>query len=381
MMEEKKELVLKINAKGQNGLSKNQQLFNNLTRQIELLEHDLINEGAKLTKLMQLHAKKVYPLHPDIAHARLQLALTLDKATWTNKFTKKQTETICETILELCDDAFKVVEPDAEQEALYDKWSESSYREELEQDKSESKEEFTGFMNETFGVEVDMENFDESPEGFDRFQEEMKEQLERERQKQAYHDNKKSKKQLARENELKAEEELKNKSLRTIYIALAKILHPDTEPDAEKKAEKEELMKKVTVAYDQKDLPTLLRLEMEWVHETAEHLEKLTDAKLKIYISTLQQQVTDLESERAGLCYHPRYAQISDYAHLSEKYAMKRIAAEAKQLQGVFTELNNLITAFGKPSAKADIATFCNDFCQARAEEYDRNIWNDVQPY
>jgi hypothetical protein len=45
---------------------------------------------------------------------------------------KNQTEDIRETILELCNDAFNSIEPNEEQEALYDKWSETSYKEELE---------------------------------------------------------------------------------------------------------------------------------------------------------------------------------------------------------------------------------------------------------
>jgi len=380
-MEEKNKLVLKINAKGQKVLSKNQQLFNSLTKRIEALENEIIRENQKLTNLLQLHGKKIHPLHTNIATARLKLAVTLDQSTWEKKFTKNQTEDIRESILELCNEAFNCIEPDQEQEALYDKWSETSYKEELEQEKSESKEEFVDFISDMFGMDVDIDDIDDGPEGFARFQEKMKDNFERDQQKQEYHNHKKSKKEHAKEEALKAEEELKNKSIRSIYITLAKILHPDTEPDTAKKSEKEELMKKVTVAYEQKDLPTLLKLEMEWVHKTSEHLEKLTEDKLKIYISTLRHQAAELESEKAGLCYHPRYSQISDYAHLSEKYAIKKIATEGQQLKTVLDELNWLCVSFAKPNGKSAIVNFCKELCQAKSDDDYMDIWGGFQPY
>ena len=50
---------------------------------------------------------------------------------------------------------------------------------------------------------------------------------------------KKTKKQLEAEEISKIQEELKNKNLRSVYLSLAKILHPDSETDPDLKAEKE----------------------------------------------------------------------------------------------------------------------------------------------
>ena len=46
-------------------------------------------------------------------------------------------------------------------------------------------------------------------------------------------------------------------------MSLAKMLHSDLETDETLKLEREELMKKVTAAYQDKDLNTLLKLEIE----------------------------------------------------------------------------------------------------------------------
>ena len=132
-------------------------------------------------------------------------------------------------------------------------------------------------------------------------------------------------------------------------------------------------MKKVTVAYDQKDLTTLLKLEMEWVHKTSEHLEKLTEDKLKIYISTLKQQVMELQNERMQMVYHPRYEPIHDYVRLSENYAVNKISKDGKELKSIMDSLNEHILFFRRPDAKKSIVKFCKDYCEPE-DDYD-DIW------
>ena len=373
-MEERKDKVLKIKASGQKVLSKNQQLFNSLTQRIEFLEKDIVLEEKRLTRLLQVYSKKVQPFEKSVAQTRLDLAFTIDKSTLSHKFTKKQLSDIGDTIVQLCDDAFSEMEPTPEQEALYDKWADIPFQDEIDMDLSETKDVFSNLINDLFGVDIDMDGFEPGSEGFQDLEEKIRAQMEGARQnQQQQRPRKKTKKQQEKEDALKAEEELKTKSIRSIYITLAKILHPDTETDDEKKLEKEELMKKVTVAYDQKDLTTLLKLEMEWVHKTSEHLEKLTEDKLKIYISTLKQQVMELRNERMQLAYHPRYEPIIEYVRLSENYAVNKISKDGKEMKSILDSLNEHILFFKRPEAKKSIVKFCKDYCEPE-EDY-RDIW------
>ena len=373
-MEESKDKVLKIKATGQKVLSKNQQLFNSLTKRIEFLEKDIVLEEKRLTRLLQVYCKKIQPFEKSVAQTRLDLAMTIDKATLIHKFTKNQLSYIGDTIVQLCDDAFTEIVPNAEQEALYDKWADIPLKDEMEMDMSETRDVFSTLINDLFGVDVDLDGFEPGSEGFRDLEEKIKAQMDEARQnQQQQRPRKKTKKQQEKEDALKAEEELKTKSIRSIYITLAKILHPDTETDDEKKLEKEELMKKVTVAYDQKDLTTLLKLEMEWVHKTSEHLEKLTEDKLKIYISTLKQQVMELQNERIQMAYHPRYELIIEYTRLSENYAVNKIAKDGKELKSILDSLNEHILFFKRPEAKKSIVKFCKDYCEPE-DDY-RDIW------
>src|SRR5665648_126896 len=369
--QEKKEKGLKINTSGAIPLTKNQKLFNSLTRKIETLENEKITENEKLSKLLEVHHKAIAPLEKKVAHSRIKLAIALAKTTELNKFTKKQSNAIGQTIIDLCDEAFMDIEPTPEQEAFYDKWSKVPFKEEEEvaQQNVEFNEEFAHFMSQMFGIDVDTDDLDGSPESFARMQEKMKNQFEQAKSQKQHQNHQKTKKQ---------QEEIKNKSLRSIYIALVKILHPDTETDPVLKAEKDEIMKKVTVAYDQKDLTTLLKLEMEWVYKTAEHLEKLTDDKLKIYISALKQQAKEIQNEIFSLYIHPRFAKISDFGRMPEKMAIREIQIIKSELKTIFDNLNTFITTFQAPGTKKHILEFVNEYQMGNSGTESENIWDDM---
>jgi len=350
---EQKEKGLKIVVNGQQSLSKNQQLFNRLTGLIDTLEHEIIRENDKLIRLMEYYGREVIPLHTKIAHSRIKLALTLGNAAKKVNFSNRQYEEIREAILGLLCDAFSSIEPNGDQIKFYDQWSETSYQEELEQQQRES---------------VDQDDFDDTPEAYERMEAYMRKQSEQTQQGEQHTKRRKTKNKLYKEFPLKEGENIKVKNIRSIYIALVKIFHPDTETDVNLRSEKEEIMKRVTVAYDQKDLSTLLKLEMEWVFKTKEQLDKLTDEKLQIYISALKQQAKELEKEKILLFKHRRFESISRYSFLPEKRAIEKIVRERAEFKGVLEELKFLIALFEKPNSKKQILEFAEAFNEITEE-------------
>ena len=120
----------------------------------------------------------------------------------------------------------------------------------------------------------------------------------------------KTKRQLEKEERMRQAEQLRNKSIASVYKQLAKVLHPDLEPDTGRKQAKGTLMQELTAAYRNNDLHTLLRLELEWIHREEGDVERLTEEKLSIYNQVLKEQVFELERELAELPYHPRYQPI-----------------------------------------------------------------------
>jgi hypothetical protein len=117
----------------------------------------------------------------------------------------------------------------------------------------------------------------------------------------------KSKRQLQQEELMRSAEELRKKSIASIYKQLARALHPDLEPDHESRRRKVVLMQELTSAYRDNDLHTLLRLELEWIQKEERDLDRLTDEKMRIYNEVLREQVQELEQELAELPFHPRY--------------------------------------------------------------------------
>jgi hypothetical protein len=109
---------------------------------------------------------------------------------------------------------------------------------------------------------------------------------------------------------LRAEEELRKRSIANIYKQLARVLHPDLERDTERQKKKVQLMQELTVAYRQNDLHTLLRLEMQWIENEGGDIERLTEEKLDVYNEILAEQVQGLEQRLRDLMFHPRYRPI-----------------------------------------------------------------------
>lgn len=117
----------------------------------------------------------------------------------------------------------------------------------------------------------------------------------------------KTKRQIREDERVRQLDELRKTNIGAIYRRLAKVLHPDLEPDPDKRPRKSALMQEVTAAYASQDLHTLLRLELEWIHREESAHAHMTDEKLDAYSQLLRDQVADLEAEAAALPYSPKY--------------------------------------------------------------------------
>ncbi|CAN5458702.1 hypothetical protein BH11BAC2_BH11BAC2_04770 [soil metagenome] len=125
---------------------------------------------------------------------------------------------------------------------------------------------------------------------------------------------KKSKKEIEKEQRQKEIDEIKGKDLSSIYKSLAKILHPDLEQDDEIKVKKGEWMKRLTVAYEKKDLKTLLEIELEWALGEKNRIQSLTNDKLRLYNEMLFEQVLKMESQVMALAMDNKYSMLSFFA-------------------------------------------------------------------
>jgi hypothetical protein len=179
----------------------------------------------------------------------------------------------------------------------------------------------------------------------------------------------KSKKQLAKEELRQKEEAHQLKSMRSLYLSLAKALHPDTEMDFVEKKRKEELMKKVTAAYGDKDLAALLKLEMQWVASETRTLDTLPDEKLKLYIASLKEQAAALEEEHASVYYNPRFAPINDVWHLTEQQAIHEIQVLKRDCTRLHEYISDMTDVCSDPGRRKEIVEFVKEYIAMMGSE------------
>lgn len=92
-------------------------------------------------------------------------------------------------------------------------------------------------------------------------------------------------------------EKLVNQSLKTVYLKITAMIHPDREPDETKKAEKTELLQVVNQAHEAQDLFYLLKLQLQLETNKSKSPKALTDEHLKFYQMALEAQSQRLASQ------------------------------------------------------------------------------------
>jgi hypothetical protein len=92
-------------------------------------------------------------------------------------------------------------------------------------------------------------------------------------------------------------EKLVNQSLKTVYLKIAAMIHPDREQDESKKIEKTELLQRANEAYEQEDLFFLLKLQLEIEQTKLTSNKGLGAEQIKFYQQALEAQSQDLKHQ------------------------------------------------------------------------------------
>jgi hypothetical protein len=172
---------------------------------------------------------------------------------------------------------------------VYDRHSDVPYAEEQRLAEASAK----SMMDAMFGVDTGDAATRETPdELIAEVQQKLEEKLE-EKPRSASAEKKKAKKEKA--------EQQTSQSLREVYRRLASGLHPDREPDPEERLRKTDLMQRVNMAYDRKDLLQLLNLQLELEHIDAAAARKVSVERLRRHNTVLTGQLAGLQREIAAI--------------------------------------------------------------------------------
>lgn len=328
--------LMQVKGRKKSLLSSAQKTFERLRNKITSLENKLKKRQQELDSCLNYYHEKIAPEKKSLSTTLTDLTKVLHNHYKNSKvFSKKEQNALKEVIVSKVDHIFgltTIKDADPEINEIYKDLKGTYYHEAISGDFEEIMEE----MQEMFkanGLDIDLSNLDPS-DG----EEEIKEKFfsamgaaaqaasEQEPEKPK---SKKEQQKLLKEQQLEA---LQKKGLGSIYKQLAKAFHPDLEQDIDKKAEKVELMKKLTCAYENDDLHTLLSLEMGWMSREENGGKIQDDEQLKIYNSILKDQVTELQCSLETAMLHPKYFSIQNF--LNDPFC-----DDATSLEMVYSEL------------------------------------------
>ena len=92
-------------------------------------------------------------------------------------------------------------------------------------------------------------------------------------------------------------QKMAEQSLKTVYLKIAAIIHPDREQDESKKLEKTEMLQHANAAYEKQDLFYLLKLQIQIEQNRGATQKGLTADQVKFYQLALDAQSQQLESQ------------------------------------------------------------------------------------
>lgn len=291
-----------------------QRTFNRLVEQVEKLREKLERETRRLDASLKYHAEHLHPRLQRVSALRKDLIRGLAPFLDDRKLSKSQREALRLLIAEQLEltvlDGGAIDEDDLRRifRKVHGVRFEDVARDEIDRARSEMES-----MLSDLGVEVDLSDL-----SMDTTQEEVAARVARiaaqvrERAQELPHEEERprSSKQRQREERARQAEEARKKSIAAIYKQLARVLHPDLEPDPERRERKLAFMQELTAAYRSNDLHTLLRLELTWIEREEHNLDRLTEEKLAVYNRVLREQVADLKDEIDNLKFDPRYEAI-----------------------------------------------------------------------
>ena len=139
-------------------------------------------------------------------------------------------------------------------------------------------------------------------------------------------------KQLRQQQKREQAEQMAAQSLKTVYLKIAAMIHPDREQDETKKKEKTELFQQASQAYEQQDLFYLLKLQLQLEQNKGLGTKELSAEQVKFYKLALDTQSQQLESQIEEILDSFQLTIKAESVHISDVYkAIDADCAELKQ--------------------------------------------------
>lgn len=325
--------IVKITQKpSATSLSKAQKLFNKLIKKIDMQRQQLRAWQTSAPLYHQKHASEYVPLLKTYNQHRTQLVYLFDRVYHDKIFNVTDQKKLSDLITNIAGELLADKDAPQQLKVIFNEYHETDFDTQGEEVKADLK----AMMEEMFGMEIDGEIDPNDPEAILRLMTDKAQEM-HERAATAQQEGskrKKSAKTLAKEARLAEEEKNISQSIREVYRKLASALHPDREQDAAEHARKTNLMKRVNVAYGNKDLLQLLELQMEVEQIDQAMINTIGEDRLKHYNQILTEQAgeLELEIEQNDLAFRLRF-QIDPDAILAPDFLIPKLEHDIALLQ------------------------------------------------
>ena len=330
-----------------------QEAFNKLRKKIETLQKELKNSTMHFDACLKFYYTEIRPKEEALAKVLTDLVkLLYDFRKKMPRLPSKEKNSLREWILEEIGQIFNLIgisDADPQLHPIFKTLNGSSAQDVVDEEFFKFKDEMMEMFQKE-GIDLDlsaMNSSDDQQEAVFKFFEALNDA------KDKMASEKKVRKPLT-QRELKEQElkKMQKKSVSAIYKRLVKAVHPDLEQDPALKASKEEMMKKVTVAYENDDLYSLLQIEMEWMNRSADRSAAPAPEQLKIYNTVLKDQVGALRNEISMVPFHPKYSPLERFVEGPHCH-MSVLQKGCEELERIRNQVRANIQKLKGPHAKA----------------------------
>jgi hypothetical protein len=283
-------------------LSKDQKQFNTLVKKIKAVRDDIEAVRELDLTLRRLGEERVRPAEEQSVQAARKWVLALHESPFKSRLSKKMAQKFSEIMVEEIQSILNTTagEGDTDLQEIFTQYEGSGRTyEEIQEDKEQLMKSMAAEeLNNLYGMSLNVEDLSD-PAILQKMMADKQaayEAAERARaERQARR--KKSEAALAAEEKRRAAEATVKKTAKKIYMDLVRHFHPDKEQDEQLRAEKTEVMKQITTAYEADDHLQLLELQLSLLTGRDNAVLNFDKAQLRYFNQTLQRQLFELQQE------------------------------------------------------------------------------------
>ena len=307
---------LKVSLKQRAELSAQQKKLNRLIDKIEQQKISLATWRNAQAEIQQHTRKKLMPVYSELHDVLFQQLDQLWMLLQQHEFSKADMQQLDEKIAQLAQMLKRSQMLTAEQIKLV-KQIETFYQQHAQQSLKKNKKVQSAKFEQHQSCEQIAELEEDDFEQYALEQQQAREQA----------------KQLRQQQKREQAEQMAAQSLKTVYLKIAAMIHPDREQDESKKAEKTALFQQASQAYEQRDLFYLLKLQLQLEQNKAVGAKELSAEQVRFYKLALDAQSQQLESQIEEILDSFQLAKKvkAEHVHISDVY--KIIDADCAELK------------------------------------------------